>query len=134
MPKTQEQPTCQERIDDKWTRRKADLAIFMDDLDGNENVGPFHEYGLAFDYLPANTFNEQKIGYWRYQLSWGGPADEIRFYGDPEGQIYCVEYWFMDWFDGALLYVTDENVIAWLIEELKETGIFAAALKDVIEE
>jgi len=65
------------------------------------DYGSFEEYGLSFDYVPADTFEEQEQGYFRYQLSWGGPSDEFRFYCDPELNCYCIEYVFMDWFDGA---------------------------------
>ena len=38
----------------------------------------------------------QRFGYWRWQLSWGGPSDEFRLYGG--GKLV---YHFADWFDGA---------------------------------
>jgi hypothetical protein len=41
-------------------------------------------------------------GYWRYQLSWGGPSDEFRFYagGCGDQEPYRISYVFLDWFDG----------------------------------
>ena len=61
-----------------------------------EKIGHPHEYGLSFDYVEPDTFDDQPDGYWRYQLSWGGPSDEFRFHGD--GRI---EYRYHDWWDGA---------------------------------
>ena len=58
----------------------------------------FHEYGLSFDYVEADTFDNQPKGYHRFQISWGGPSDELRFYS-----LDRVEYWYMDWFDGAYI-------------------------------
>ena len=63
--------------------------------------------GLCFDYVPPNTFEEQPIGYFRRQLSYGGPSDEFRVY-DNENSI---KYYFLDWFDGASIYVDDDEVV-----------------------
>jgi len=68
-------------------------------------LGNLNEYGLGFDYVPPGTFPDQEEGYFRYQLSWGGPSDEFRIYADQinrwQWSIYRIEYWFLDWFDGA---------------------------------
>jgi hypothetical protein len=71
-----------------------------------EDLGNMFEYGLAFDYVASETFGEdQEEGYFRYQLSWGGPSDEFRVFADKSGKwswsVYRVTYNFMDWFDGA---------------------------------
>jgi len=72
-----------------------------EDKDG-EDLGIVTEYGLSFDYVAPETFEEQLEGYWRYQLSWGGPSDEFRFYagGCGEQKPYRISYVFLDWFDG----------------------------------
>jgi hypothetical protein len=57
--------------------------------------------GLCFDYVDPNTFNDQREGYWRWQLSWGGPGDEFRIYINPDKSVHRIEYWYLDWFDGA---------------------------------
>ena len=57
--------------------------------------------GLCFDYVDPNTFNDQKEGYWRWQLSWGGPSDEFRIFVNPDKSVHRIEYWYLDWFDGA---------------------------------
>src|SRR5690606_17610415 len=41
--------------------------------------GDFTDYGLCFDFVEAN---EEHNGFYRYQLSWGGPSSEVRFYPD----------------------------------------------------
>ena len=41
-------------------------------------------------------------------MSWGGPSDEFRIYTDYDKNINYIEYWYMDWFDGAEIQVHDE--------------------------
>ena len=69
-------------------------------------------YGLSFDYVEPDTFDNQPEGYWRWQLSWGGPSDEYRAYVNEGNRIYRLEYWFLDWFDGASRRIYPGN-IAW---------------------
>ena len=75
----------------------------------------FHEYedlfdyvnndALSWDYIEAGTF-DNKTGYYRLLLSWGGPSDEFRIYtiGDTL-EIDVIDYHYMDWFDGASIRV-----------------------------
>ena len=82
--------TCQERIDEQWQQRQKDLK--------NNEFEP-----LGFDYVEPHTFNDQLEGYWRWQFSWGGPSDELRGYVNEHKELHRLEYWFMDWMDGAKL-------------------------------
>ena len=71
-----------------------------------------NERGLSFDYVEPNTFNDQTRGYWRFQLSWGGPSDEFRIYTDIfTNKIHYIEYWYMDWFDGAKVNADDDIIL-----------------------
>ena len=88
---------CVDLIEDKWTTRAEDL----DD--------PEFE-ALGFDYVEPNTFEHQLEGYWRWQFSWGGPSDELRGYVNEHKQLHRLEYWFMDWMDGAKLEVKPDQV------------------------
>ena len=74
------------------------------------------EYGLCFDKVEPNTFQGQKLGYWRWQLSWGGPSDEFRIFVDEDKNIYKIEYWYMDWYDGASIIVKNK-IIYQIIKE-----------------
>ena len=65
--------------------------------------------GLCFDYVDPNTFTDQKEGYWRWQLSWGGPGDEFRIYVNPDKSVHRIEYWYMDWYDGAKVTLDPEK-------------------------
>ena len=69
----------------------------------------FWEYGLDFSYVQPDTFNDQPEGYARYQISWGGPSSEIRFYCENR-RPYRVEYWYMDWGDGAFVDISKHPV------------------------
>lgn len=49
----------------------------------------------------------------RICFSWGGPADYIDIYIDPEArQIYRAVYLFQDWFDGAEREITGQDLDA----------------------
>lgn len=121
---------CADRVRPHWEGRKADLEAYMSDPDVYENGseelgrGGFHEYALSFDYVAPHTFTDQDEGYWRYQISWGGPSDEIRMYGaqDQRGfHLERAEYWFLDWFDGAKIDVSSEPCVQWLWDQFSDT-------------
>ena len=110
--------SCESRVQEHLEGRLEDLRTLWDlyhkDVEAyDENFGNMCEYGLCFDYVGPDTFDDQKEGYFRYQLSWGGPGDEFRIYAqkvkDYQFSVYRIEYWFLDWFDGAsrTLYDTD---------------------------
>tara|TARA_R100001440_G_C2451587_1_gene108213 strand:+ start:30 stop:485 length:456 start_codon:yes stop_codon:yes gene_type:complete len=68
-------------------------------------------YFLGWDFVEPFTFGEdQKAGYWRLQISWGGPSSEYRIYVDSEKAIRKIEYWYLDWFDGANVDVPHDSV------------------------
>jgi len=91
--------TCAERIQEQWELRREDLS------------DPEFE-GLGFDYVEPHTFTDQLEGYWRWQFSWGGPSDELRAFVNENKEIHRLEYWFMDWGDGAHVQVA-QDAAAW---------------------
>jgi len=102
--------TCKDKLKEAKSNRLADIRklweLYKSDPDAvDPDLGNFNEYGLSFDYVAPNTFNDQRRGYWRYQLSYGGPSEEIRFYGEMTDKYSAVldraEFWYLDWFDGA---------------------------------
>ena len=104
------------------------MAAWQDgDEDRHANeIGTLSEYALGFDYVAPGTFVDQKEGYWRYQISWGGPSDEFRFYagGCGEQQPHRIGYVFLDWFDGHEEALTgdDLDIILRLWIYLQEAG------------
>ena len=103
------QPTCGDRINEHYESRLDDLrSMWEEESNGNDagtdDLPPLNEYGLCFDYVAPDTFSDQDQGFFRYQISYGGPSDEFRFYttiGKYGHEPYKIEYWFLDWFDGA---------------------------------
>ena len=71
-------------------------CILIEDQE-NEN----YVEGLCFDYVEPKTWDDQLEGYWRWQLSWGGPGDEFRLFVNPDMSLHRAEYWYLDWYDGA---------------------------------
>jgi len=106
----------------RWKANKNDRVSDLGKLlaawhDGDEDrhiadLGILREYGLGFDYVAPDTFTDQKEGYWRYQISWGGPSDEFRFYAGGCGQLtpHRISYVFLDWFDGHECALADADL------------------------
>ena len=93
---------CSDRIHTEWEAEKKKL-IAMTDTE-------ILEYPLCFDYVEADTFGTHDA-YHRYQMSWGGPQDEIRFYVVSDVEFsYKVTYAFLDWYDSAEIDITDEAI------------------------
>ena len=135
----EEQKKCKDRIREHYKGRMEDLTtlwnLYKKDCEANDpDLGTWNEYGLCFDYVAPGTFNEQRRGYWRYQLSWGGPSDEFRFYADENLNITKVEYWFMDWFDGAKVNVSGKSLelLIEIWEDLKECGTIEHTQKEAM--
>lgn len=88
-------------------------------------------YGLSFDYVAPGTFDDQREGYFRYQLSDGEPSDEFRFFVNLDLSCHRVEYWYLDWFDGALMLPAMEKPFLMEIWEwFRETGSVEYALNN----
>ena len=109
--------SCKERVADAFDSRMSDLRKLCRAGYGVEvkNLGRLEEYGLCVDRVEADTFGTHP-GYWRYQISWGGPAEEFRYYDQDGGGV---EFWFLDWGDGASVKVKgrDAQLIKGIIEQ-----------------
>ena len=89
------EPTCAELVEEQWQERQEDLK------------DPEYE-ALGFDYVAPHTWDDQPEGYWRWQFSWGGPSDELRGYVNEHGELHRLEYWYLDWGDGAHVLVDEQ--------------------------
>jgi len=128
---TERQPTCAELVDRAWQSRREDLEDML--CTDNADYDAFNEYGLCFDYVAPGTFNDQHTGFWRYQISFGGPSEEIRFYGAPtDVHPARIEFWYLDWFDGAPLDVTDDEIAQTVWAEFFESDSVVHAYEEAM--
>ena len=137
MEQLEKNPTCAELVKDKFNEVEQDYnnaQKYFDEFDNSTEGGQialkvidklkgdyFQEYedlfdyvnnsALSWDYVEAGTFEDQEEGYYRLQLSWGGPSDEFRIYTIADTlEIDVIEYWYMDWFDGAFINVMPDTL------------------------
>ena len=87
--------------------RRMDQQLDNDPEREDEAMTEWHNYGLSFDYVEPFTFDNQRDGYWRFQISWGGPSEELRAWYDSEDNLRALEFWFLDWGEGAMVDVID---------------------------
>jgi hypothetical protein len=135
------QATCSELVWGELQGRIKDLQIVWDlykqgDEDGDPDLGNFYDYGLCFDFVEDNEIDNQLGGYFRYQLSWGGPSDEFRFFTDEDFVPYHIEYWYLNWFDGAKsnVFGEDKELMLEIFEFFKEIGSVENEYKKVMED
>lgn len=132
------EPTCKQQVRSHLNSRISDLTRLWKDYtngdEGLDDLGRFNEYGLCFDYVPAHTFTDQPRGFFRYQLSTGGPGDEFRFYVDETFTPYRIEYWFLDWYDGAKIVLKGkaEALLLDIWNDFKECDVPQNAMKQAI--
>ena len=95
-----EQPSCDVRIDKELEERLEDIKELWENYcSGDEDKATeWYEYGLCFDYVNPGTFGNER-GYFRWQLSTGGPGDEFNFYVDCDDIPYKITYCFIDWYE-----------------------------------
>ena len=128
--KQEKDKTCEEEVEAHLESRIDDLRqLWKADQEGNEegveDLGTFNEYGLCFDYVAPGTFGDQEKGYFRYQISYGGPQEEFRFYTGPEFDPYLIEFWYLHWFDGAKRNLSgdDLQLLTEIFDFFKECGM-----------
>jgi len=116
--------TCEQKVKKSFEGRMEDIRTLYKAEDfETEDLGSLYDYGLCIDKVEAGTFNDQRENYYRYQLSWGGPSEEFRLYENGE-----MEYWFLDWNDGAKVDVEGEDldiikeIISWNFDEVLKFG------------
>ena len=130
--KPKKRETCKDLVYKKYVSRLVDLHAASDYFsiekdsaraahDSHEDLKHFEDYydyvnqtGLSFDFVAADASEGRSWGYWRWQLSTGGPGDEFRIFTDIQKNIDRIEYVYLDWFDGATHKI--ENIPAPLAE------------------
>ena len=130
----EQKQSCADLVKSKWINVQDELDILLQqvgyemhiELDDDEeeeiHYDPWealNEYALCFGYIDPETFHSAP--YWRYQISWGGPQSEIRYYvNEKTANPYKTEFWYLDWHDGAAYNIdgskTAETLWKWLSE------------------
>lgn len=111
---TNKERKCKDRVKESLNGRLDDLktpwTAYQSGEEETEDLGSLFKYEPCFDYVPAHTFRDQPRGYFRYQISWGRPSEEFRFLTeDPANPHPEIEFWLLDWFDGASVTLTGED-------------------------
>jgi hypothetical protein len=124
MINAKQDPKCSDLVQEKFNETEADykkarefFEEYQDATEGEQIAMKvfdkhrgdyFHEYEDLFDYVNQTALSwdyvegeGREAGYYRLQLSWGGPSDEFRIYVNQDKEIDIIEYWYMDWFDSA---------------------------------
>jgi len=100
--------TCKQRVNSSWKNTRKDIKSYLaGDLELDSLL-------LSVEYIEPGTFNNKR-GYHRLLFSWGGPSDELRVFSPDK-----VEYWFLDWHDGASIDVTNDPVVQKFINNVLE--------------
>ena len=131
---TQQELKCEDRINESWENIRSHLLELREKIEGNykpeltdeqqeEAQEEFSYYGLCFDYVELDengkTYDNNNTGYWRYQISTGGPSEEIQYFDNGK-----IEFVFKDWFDHAEKDITGDDIAEWiLVEHGKEIKI-----------
>ena len=122
-----------------WDDERWDIAK---DFDIDENMNPEdieeaiytarNEYAPSWDYMPSG---DEGPGYFRYQISWGGPSEEIRMFVDYGGKLSYAEFWFLDWFVGHGIALTGEEfeTAEAILSDFDEVGMVERAYEEAIE-
>jgi hypothetical protein len=114
---------------EQYGSRREDFASKTTNDIWSELQSHQSEYGLAFDYVRSGTFEDQAIGYFRYQLSFGGPTEEFRFYVDPEHNLIKAEFWLLDWFTGSCIDCTLQQTVIAMWEYFRDVDLSQSALQ-----
>jgi hypothetical protein len=135
MNNTQQELKCADLVQDEFNQTEQtyqEASNFFNEYD-NATEGEqialkvidkhkgnyYHEYEDLFDYVNQTALSWDYVegegknnpGYYRLQLSWGGPSDEFRIYtiGDTL-EVDVIDYYYMDWFDGASIPVFEDSI------------------------
>ena len=115
---------CEGKIDAELEYTLEDLRTITKNGVDDRALSELYSYGLGLDFVAPNTFDNQREGYFRWQLTIGGPDDEFRIFAqrinDYDWPVYRVEYWFLDWDDGArrVLGGEDEKLLIELFDTM----------------
>jgi len=131
-----EELKCKDKVKPAFKSRLKDIKklykLYQKDCEAyDSDLGNLNEYGLSFEFV--DNSEDGKTSYFRYAISYGGPSEEFRIYMDVAYQIYKIEFWYLDWFDGAKVTFRKGKVFNWLKEFFCETFCLHASDRDQIQ-
>jgi len=93
--------TCKERIDENLKHRLEEMREILEIEDPDKAIDRIDGISLAYS-------DDQHYRAKNWLLSTGGPEDGFRFFEDG-----TIEYYFKDWFDGAVreLYGEEKQIM-----------------------
>ena len=100
---------CKDLVQSSWESQEEDYKNFKDEGDYESLYDYVNQTALSFDKVHINSKENIDRSYYRLQISWGGPSTEFRAFLNADHDIDYIEYWYLDWFDGASINIPRDS-------------------------
>ena len=100
---------CKDLVQSSWESQEEDYKNFKDEGDYESLYDYVNQTALSFDKVHKNSKENIDRSYYRLQISWGGPSTEFRAFLNADHDIDYIEYWYLDWFDGAFINIPRDS-------------------------
>ena len=100
---------CKDLVQSSWESKEEDYKNFKDEGDYESLYDYVNQTALSFDKVHKNSKENIDRSYYRLQISWGGPSTEFRAFLNADHDIDYIEYWYLDWFDGASINIPRDS-------------------------
>ena len=100
---------CKDLVQSSWESQEEDYKNFKDEGDYESLYDYVNQPALSFDKVHKNSKENIDRSYYRLQISWGGPSTEFRAFLNADHDIDYIEYWYLDWFDGASINIPRDS-------------------------
>ena len=108
---------CKDLVQSSWESQEEDYKNFKDEGDYESLYDYVNQTALSFDKVHKNSKENIDRSYYRLQISWGGPSTEFRAFLNADHDIDYIEYWYLDWFDGASINIPRDSKSWEVIED-----------------
>ena len=100
---------CKDLVQSSWESQEEDYKNFKDEGDYESLYDYVNQTALSFDKVHKNSKENIDRSYYRLQIAWGGPSTEFRAFLNADHDIDYIEYWYLDWFDGASINIPRDS-------------------------
>ena len=100
---------CKDLVQSSWESQEEDYKNFKDEGDYESLYDYVNQTALSFEKVHKNSKENIDRSYYRLQISWGGPSTEFRAFLNADHDIDYIEYWYLDWFDGASINIPRDS-------------------------